>query len=103
MTKQLKSSRNSIVVKGIIVPTAWDKMGNVTAVSISTFDEKEIPVSGSVVDIPKFLRKTVEAEGILNSRKGKRVIEVTRCRLLKGLEKSRGNINENDSRGLTGH
>jgi hypothetical protein len=83
---------NHVVLKGIIVPKSWNKKGEVTAVSISTFDEKEIPVYGKEKELSSLLRETVEAEGILFNRGEEQKIRIIRYRLLETPEIGPGGV-----------
>lgn len=84
-----------VVIKGILVPKKWDREGNVTAVSVSTFDEREVLVSGWDEGLLGFLREAVEVEGIPVSEDGELMIRVSRCRLLGGFPYAQEHLGEN--------
>jgi hypothetical protein len=82
----IKKSANSklktkmICIEGIIIPANWDKNGNVVNLAIATRDEEEYLITDQdqVDRLKPLLRQEVEIRGILQSKKGRKFITVTR-------------------------
>jgi len=74
-----------ICVEGIIIPANWDSKGNVVDLVIATRDEEEYLITDKdqVARLKMLLRQEVEIEGILQTKKGKRIIKVKRFSKLK--------------------
>ena len=54
-------------IQGLIIPSAWDKEGNVLAVAVSTFDEDEFLVHRDEKgeQLLGLLREEVEVSGVV--------------------------------------
>ena len=68
-----------ICVEGIIIPSQWDKQGNVVGLAIATRNEEEYLVADEeqVTKLKPLLRKEAQVRGILHTKDGKKVINVT--------------------------
>ena len=69
-----------ICIKGLIVPASWDNKGNVVDLAIATQDEEEYLITDKdqVAKLKQLLRQEVEIKGILQTKEGKRIIQVKR-------------------------
>ena len=65
-------------VRGLVIPAEWDDRGNVIALAISTFDEDEYIIEKNREEerLYPFIRKEIEARGIIRDSDGKKRIEV---------------------------
>jgi len=76
-----KSSKKQpmISVEGIIIPSRWDKNGNIVELTIATHNEEEYLVADEkqVTQLKPLLRKEAQVRGILDTKDGKKVINVT--------------------------
>ena len=72
-------------ITGVIIPADWDRHGNVTAVSISAFDEEEYVVQKLVkgVELIQHVRKDAEVVGWVEVEQGRKKITVKHYRLRK--------------------
>lgn len=72
-----------ILVRGLVVPSKWDKDGKVVGVTIKTFDEDEYDVSDirAIKELLAFLRTEVIVKGTVESNKGKKFLTI--CELHK--------------------
>jgi len=68
-----------ISVEGIIIPSQWDKQGNIVELAIATRNEEEYLVSDEdqVSRLKPLLRKEAQVRGTLQTKDGKKVINVT--------------------------
>lgn len=75
-------------IQGLIIPSAWDKEGNVLAVVVSTFDEDEYLVERDEKGEQLFglLREEVEVSGVVGIKDGIKTIKVKKYFLNKKLE-----------------
>jgi hypothetical protein len=80
--RQLKRNRLA-TVHGIVIPVRWDDRGNVLTVGISTHDEEEylVEIQGKGRELFQFVRKEVEAYGLVRREAGKKIISVERYNL----------------------
>ena len=64
MSKEKKEHDRSIL-RGIILPSQWDKTGKVVRISLNTYDEKEyiIDHSGRGRELRHYLKKMIEVDG----------------------------------------
>ena len=69
-----------ICIEGLIIPASWDNKGNVVDLAIATRDEEEYLITNKdqVARLKLFLRQEVEIKGIVQTKEGKRIIEVKR-------------------------
>ena len=69
-----------IRITGLVIPAGWDNNGNVVDLAIATRDEEEYLISGKdqVDRLKSMLRQEVEIKGILQTKEGKKVIQVKR-------------------------
>ena len=67
-----------ICVEGIIIPANWDEKGNVVELAIATRDEKEYLITDKdqVAILKPLLRQEVVISGILQTKRGRRIIKV---------------------------
>jgi hypothetical protein len=72
----------AVVIRGLVIPSAWDDKGSVVGVSIATFDENQYFVDGDEIlnQLLEQLRQEVSLSGVVK-RTGLRTL-VTQCRLL---------------------
>jgi len=70
-------------IAGVILPADWDRYGNVTGVSISTFDEQEYLVQEQIkgAELLQHVRKDAEVVGWVEVEHGKKKITVKQYRL----------------------
>lgn len=68
----------TITLQGIILPSAWDKDGNVITISLSTFDEEEYSIGSDYLwrELMALLREKVRICGVVSLKKGKQIISV---------------------------
>jgi len=81
--KQKSKRRDKLIsLRGIILPTDWDKDGNVIALGLSGTDEKEyrIEVKAKKPELLGLLKKEVEVTGLLKEEAGTRTILLKRYR-----------------------
>ncbi len=74
-----------ICIEGIIIPTNWDKKGNVVNLAIATRDEEEYLITDKdqIARLKPLLRQEVEIKGILQTKEGRQIIKVKRFSKLK--------------------
>ena len=79
-TANSKLNTKMISIEGIIIPANWDKNGNVVNLASATRDEEEYLITDQdqVDRLKPLLRQEVEIRGILQTRKGRKCIKVTR-------------------------
>jgi hypothetical protein len=77
---------NMIRINGIVIPIDWDPGGEVVAVAIATYDEGFYPVALNAKgpELIAHLRKTIQADGQIETRNGRQTIRVDRYTLLGG-------------------
>lgn len=65
-------------IRGLVAPTKWDDKGNVTAVSIMTFDEDEYLLEeyGMENKLMAYIREEVEVSGEVRRHGGKKIMKV---------------------------
>ena len=63
--------RKTLKIQGIVIPAGWDEKGNVTAISIFTFDEQEYIVEKDKIgkQLMSSIREEVDVSGILQIKK----------------------------------
>lgn len=63
--------REILKIHGIVIPAGWDEKGNVTAISIFTFDEQEYIVEKDKIgkQLMSSIREEVDVSGILQIKK----------------------------------
>ena len=78
-------------IQGLIIPSTWDKDGNVLAVAVTTFDEDEYIVDGDEKgrQLIGLLREEVEVSGVVGINKGVKTIKVKKYVLKKSRNSSR--------------
>jgi pyruvoyl-dependent arginine decarboxylase (PvlArgDC) len=79
---EVKSSnkiQTMISVEGIIIPSQWDKQGNIVELAIATRNEEEYLIADKdqVTKLKPLLRKEAQVRGILQTKDGKKLIHVT--------------------------
>jgi len=67
-----------ITIHGLIIPIEWDEMGNVIAISVSTFDEDEYLIEKDEIGekLISFLRQEIEISGLYRLKGGRKIIRV---------------------------
>jgi hypothetical protein len=70
-------------LRGILVPVDWDDEGNVTAVALSTRDEREYLIDKDAIGkgLQSHVREEVELSGILKDGPAGRTVTVKEFRL----------------------
>ena len=78
MVNKQQEREKTITLQGIIIPSAWDKDGNVITISLSTFDEEEYCIGGDHLwrELMALLREKVRIRGVVSRKKGKQTIWV---------------------------
>ena len=68
----------TITLRGILIPSAWNETGDVVAVAIATYNEEKYLVSESIMvsGLLSFLRKRVVVNGIINRQDANRIIDI---------------------------
>ncbi len=74
-----------ICVEGIIIPASWDNKGNVLDLIIATREEEEYLLvdKDQVAKLKPLLRQEVEIKGILQTKEGRKAIQVKKFSKLK--------------------
>ena len=99
-TANSKLKATMICVEGIIIPANWDNQGNVVDLAIATRNEEEYLITDKkqVARLKPLLRQEVEIRGILQTKKGRKIINVTRFSKLETTSNTakiwfKGNVN----------
>lgn len=68
----------TITIRGILIPTAWNERGDVVAVAIATYNEEKYLVSNDemVPNLLSLLRKRVVVDGIVNRQNTDRIVDI---------------------------
>jgi len=68
----------TITIRGILIPTAWNERGDVVAVAIATYNEEKYLVSNDemVPNLLSLLRKRVVVNGIVNRQNSDRIVDI---------------------------
>ena len=71
-------STEFITLKGLIVPSRWDKIGNITGIMIACFDEEEYEVLMDEIGggLKAFIHKKIEIVGQCAKRNETKTIRV---------------------------
>ena len=77
--KKSSKTQAMISIEGIIIPSRWDKNGNIVELAIATHNEEEYLIADEeqVTQLKPLLRKEAQVRGILDTKDGKKVINVT--------------------------
>ena len=80
-----------ICIEGLIIPASWDNKGNVVDLAIATRDEEEYLIADKdqVARLKELLRQEVKIKGILQTKQGKRIIQVERFSKLENKSNSK--------------
>jgi len=76
------SQEKETVIEGVLIPTAWGSNGDVSQVSLMTFDESEYRIDSAAAEthgLLSHLRRSVRCRG---SVRGDRVVEIKSLELL---------------------
>lgn len=67
-----------VILKGIVIPTAWDLDGNIVQFAIATGDEKEYLVENNckIEQLKNLLRQEVVVSGSIGDKKECKTIKV---------------------------
>lgn len=79
-TKKREAKRGpGVTLQGVIIPVEWDEEGNVTTVSVSTFNEESYIVDHTEKgrDLIGFVQSEVEVTGFIDDVAGAKVVRVT--------------------------
>jgi hypothetical protein len=84
--KTRKRGSSPTKIRGIVVPIAWDDLGHVTAIAISTWDEDEYVVdfAGKGKQLLSHIRHEVEVTGRTRSEDNRKIIVVRELSLKQG-------------------
>ncbi len=77
--KKTKEKRGvGITLQGVIIPVAWDEDGNVTTVSVSTFNEDSYIVDHTEKgrDLIGFIQSEVEVTGFIDDANDAKIVRV---------------------------
>lgn len=69
---------NMVRIKGIVVPTDWDRNGEVVSLAIATGDEQEYLIENhrQIANLWTLLRQEVVVTGSIRCRKKRKIIRV---------------------------
>ena len=69
-------------IKGIVIPSGWDRDGNIISLSIATCDEQEYVVENhqQISNLKDLLRQEVVVKGSIRDGKGRKSIKVAKIR-----------------------
>lgn len=83
MEKPKGMAEKLITITGIVIPVGWDEAGQVTAVAISTADEKEylLDAAGADLALSDMIRQEIKVRGTLREEGGKKTIVAREVRL----------------------
>ena len=72
----------TIIIRGIVIPVAWNEKGDVISVAIATYNEGKYLVENNVMGQQLFLllRKRVVIDGVLVTRDKIKAIEINSYR-----------------------
>jgi hypothetical protein len=93
-----KGSSKVTKIRGVVIPTAWDDLGNVTGIAISSHDENEYQVDhkGKGPELLLHIRKEVEAAGVVREEEGKKIVRIRKYTVKEAIETV--NMNPDDNR-----
>ena len=71
-----------VILKGIVIPAAWDINGNIVKLAIATGDEQEYLIENhrKIAQFKSLLRQEVIVSGSIRDRKDYKAIQVTSIR-----------------------
>jgi len=77
----MKGDKESIKIRGIVVPVDWDEKGKVVAVGISACNEEEYLVDKDHkgIELLHYIQKEVEVSGVIRESSNKKIITVRKC------------------------
>lgn len=80
--KGKKSAKDTISLRGVIIPVDWDQKGKVVATAISTHNEEEYLIIDKVNPerINLLLNEEVEITGWVKKKGKKKILEVITCK-----------------------
>lgn len=72
------SEYKMIMIRGIVIPSAWDEKGNIIAIAVSTFDEDIYHIENDERgrQLMPLIREEVEIKGIIRYEDGLKKIKV---------------------------
>ena len=76
LTPRSGIKKDRVHLKGLVVPSTWDESGNVTGISLSTFDEEIYSIDNNDKgrELLGFIRKGVKIEGtVIFEEQGKKL------------------------------
>ena len=76
----MKSDKESIKIRGIVVPVDWDEKGKVVAVGISACDEEEyfVDKDHKGVELLHYIHEEVEVSGMVRESSNNKIITVSK-------------------------
>ncbi len=88
--KNRERKEETVSLQGIIIPSAWDKAGNVLAISLSTFDEEEYAIESDNhwSELLVLLREGVRIRGVVSREGGFQTVRVKDFKRIKARERS---------------
>ena len=68
-----------VILKGIVIPAAWDLNGNIVKLAIATGDEQEYLIENhrKIAQLRALLRQEVVVSGSVRDKKAYKAIKVT--------------------------
>jgi hypothetical protein len=78
MCAKSKGENKQVRVRGLIIPANWDDKGDVTAITISTYEEEEYLIDNNEKgeQLLSLLRREVEVSGLMRKEEGNKKIKV---------------------------
>jgi hypothetical protein len=77
-------AKETITVRGLIIPAEWDSEGNTTAVVVSAPGERDYLVDKAArgMELLEFIRKEAEVSGMVRNEDTRTIIIVDNYRLM---------------------
>jgi len=80
MRTDKRAGNPMVTINGIVIPIEWDEIGNIVAIALSAYDEKEyiIDKRGKGIELINHLREEVEISGVVSQVENNQMITVTK-------------------------
>jgi len=77
-TKGDPEGKRGFLLRGILIPEAWDEEGNVIRIALATAEEQYYPLdlSGKGKDVARLIREKVTVLGQIRKEGSQRILEV---------------------------
>jgi len=74
-----KIGKNKVLIRGLVIPAGWDEAGNVTAVSIATFNEAKYIVTNTPAgnELLNFIEHEVAVVGTLKTTRANTYLTIS--------------------------